>query len=94
MATISDRWKSCTRWALPDTLPSTGKTAAFFIAGYFVATWPALAPGWPAFNLNIPQCRTSLHRMADVGAEIVCVGHGEPLPEDGSSHIRVLAEQL
>jgi glyoxylase-like metal-dependent hydrolase (beta-lactamase superfamily II) len=78
----------------PGHLAFYWKDRSLLIAGDSVATWPALAPGWPAFNLNIPQCRASLHRMADVGAEIVCVGHGEPIPEEGSSYIRVLANEL
>jgi len=67
---------------------------SLLIAGDAVATWPALAPGWPAFNLNITKCRSSLHRMADLGAEIVAVGHGEAIPEDGSRLVRALVGQL
>ena len=78
----------------PGHLSFYWKDRSLVIAGDAVATWPALAPGWPAFNLNITKCRASLHRMAELGAEIVAVGHGERIPEDGSRMVRALAEQL
>ena len=53
----------------------------FLIAGDAVATWPELCPGWTSFNLNWPQHRRSLARMAALEAEIVGVGHGDPITE-------------
>ena len=63
-------------------------------AGDAVATWPSLSAGWPAFNLNLHQHQASLHRMAGYDAEIVAVGHGEPLTSGGAAHVRALAEGL
>ena len=44
-----------------------------------IATYPELAAGWPAFNLNEKQHRASLARMAQLEAQVVAVGHGEPI---------------
>ena len=61
-------------------------------AGDAIATWPEFAPGWPAFNLNERQHRESLGRMAELDADVLAVGHGEPLAEDVSARVRSLVE--
>jgi glyoxylase-like metal-dependent hydrolase (beta-lactamase superfamily II) len=61
-------------------------------AGDAIATWPELGPGWPAFNLNPQQHRVSLSRMADLDAQVVAVGHGEPLTARGSEIVYKLAQ--
>jgi glyoxylase-like metal-dependent hydrolase (beta-lactamase superfamily II) len=66
--------------------------AAMLLVGDAVATWPRLGAGWPAFNLNEPQYRESLARLAQVEAAVVGVGHGEPLTEDTAARIHTLAE--
>lgn len=48
-------------------------------AGDAIATWPELAPGWPAFTLNRAQHAGTLRRFAALGPRIVAVGHGEPI---------------
>ena len=60
-------------------------------AGDAVATWPEFAAGWPAFTLNAKQHRASLRRMAELDAEIVAVGHGEPIPTGGAARVHELA---
>lgn len=62
-------------------------------AGDAVATWPALAPGWPAFNLNLTRQRASLRRMAGFDVAIVGVGHGEPIVTDAAERLRRVADQ-
>jgi glyoxylase-like metal-dependent hydrolase (beta-lactamase superfamily II) len=61
-------------------------------AGDAVATWPTLAPGWPAFNLNVTQHRVTLRRLAGFEAEQVAVGHGEPLRTHAAEQIHRLAQ--
>jgi len=48
-------------------------------AGDAIATYPVFEAGWPAFNLNPTQQRTSIRRMADLEADVVAVGHGDPI---------------
>jgi glyoxylase-like metal-dependent hydrolase (beta-lactamase superfamily II) len=60
--------------------------------GDAVATWPRIDAGWPGFNLNEGQYRASLKRLAQIEAEVIAVGHGEPLRERASERIHALAE--
>ena len=61
-------------------------------AGDAIATWPIFDGGWPAFNLNEEQQRATLRRMAELDAEVLAVGHGEPLVEDAAARVRSLVE--
>jgi glyoxylase-like metal-dependent hydrolase (beta-lactamase superfamily II) len=63
-------------------------------AGDAIATWPEYGAGWPAFNLNFKQHHASLRRMAELDAEVVAVGHGEPVREGGGARVRSLVDQL
>jgi len=60
--------------------------------GDAVATWPRIDAGWPGFNLNEGQYRTSLKRLAQIEAEVIAVGHGEPLRERAADRVHALAE--
>jgi glyoxylase-like metal-dependent hydrolase (beta-lactamase superfamily II) len=60
-------------------------------AGDAIATWPALAPGWPALNLNVTRQRASLRRMAGLEIAAVGVGHGEPIVADAAERIAYVA---
>jgi glyoxylase-like metal-dependent hydrolase (beta-lactamase superfamily II) len=62
------------------------------IAGDAIATWPGWSPGWPAFNLNEKQHRESLRRLAELEADIVAVGHGEPVATGGAARVRDLVD--
>ena len=64
----------------------------FLIAGDGIATWPALCAGWTAFNLNHDQHRHTLARVAALEAEIVGVGHGDPITADAADQVHELAE--
>jgi glyoxylase-like metal-dependent hydrolase (beta-lactamase superfamily II) len=61
------------------------------IAGDAIATWPSLCAGWKAFNLNQKQHAASVRRMAALGAQIVGVGHGEPITKDAADRVHGLA---
>lgn len=63
------------------------------IAGDAIATWPALAPGWPSFNLNPTQERTSLRRMTGFDVNVLAVGHGEPIVQNAAEVLFRLAEE-
>lgn len=61
-------------------------------AGDAIATWPALAPGWPAFNLNPRLHRLTLRRLATFEPDQVAVGHGEPLRTGAAEKLHSLVE--
>jgi glyoxylase-like metal-dependent hydrolase (beta-lactamase superfamily II) len=63
----------------------------FLIAGDGVATWPSLCAGWSAFNLNHAQHRSTLQRFAELDAEIVGVGHGDPITTGAPDKVHGLA---
>jgi glyoxylase-like metal-dependent hydrolase (beta-lactamase superfamily II) len=62
--------------------------------GDAVATWPRVDAGWPGFNLNEGQYRTSFRRLAEIEAGVIAVGHGEPLTERAAERVAALAEGL
>jgi glyoxylase-like metal-dependent hydrolase (beta-lactamase superfamily II) len=62
----------------------------FLHAGDAVVTYPRLAAGWPGLTLNFKQSRDSIGRLAEVGAEVVGVGHGEAIKEAGEKAVRSL----
>jgi glyoxylase-like metal-dependent hydrolase (beta-lactamase superfamily II) len=55
-----------------------------------VMTWPSFSAGWPGFNTDEDEFRRSLKRVAELPAEVVGVGHGDPIWEDGAEAIRTL----
>jgi glyoxylase-like metal-dependent hydrolase (beta-lactamase superfamily II) len=61
-------------------------------AGDAIATYPVFEAGWPAFNLNPTRQRVSVRRMADLGAEVLAVGHGEPITAGAVQRVRSLTK--
>jgi glyoxylase-like metal-dependent hydrolase (beta-lactamase superfamily II) len=59
-------------------------------AGDAIATYPVFEAGWPAFNLNPTQQRISIGRMADLEADVVAVGHGDPITGGAAERLRSL----
>jgi glyoxylase-like metal-dependent hydrolase (beta-lactamase superfamily II) len=62
-----------------------------------IATWPRLDAGWPSFQLNEGQFRTSFRRMAkelDEQVEVIGVAHGEPITRGATEQMRILAKGL
>jgi glyoxylase-like metal-dependent hydrolase (beta-lactamase superfamily II) len=57
-------------------------------AGDALATWPYLSLGWDGLTTNIKQHRHSLHKMDDLSADVICVGHGEPAQGDNIDKLR------
>ena len=66
----------------------------FLIAGDGIATWPELCAGWKAFNLNQPQHAVSLERLATLDAQLVGVGHGDPITHGAADRVHALAESF
>lgn len=56
-------------------------------------TWPRVCPGWQNAVLNARQTWASLRRMAALDAEVVGVGHGEPITRNGAGVMRELAKR-
>ena len=63
-------------------------------AGDVIATWPETALGWPGLTLDNKQNTESVGHLADVtDAEILCVGHGEPVLAGAAETIRGLLDR-
>lgn len=61
------------------------------IAGDIVSTWPEVALGWPAITLDNKENRESVGNLADnAEAEILCVGHGQPVVQEAGRVMREL----
>ena len=65
----------------------------FLHAGDAIATYPYLASGWAGLTLNFKQSRDSLGRLAEVGADIIGVGHGEAITQGGADIVRDLLKR-
>jgi glyoxylase-like metal-dependent hydrolase (beta-lactamase superfamily II) len=63
-------------------------------AGDALVTWPDFEPGWTAFNLNVKQNLESLYKLAELEANILAVGHGDPITSGGTERLHALLERL
>ena len=60
-------------------------------SGDVIATWPELATGWPGLTLDNAQNTKSAQQFRDFGnAEILGVGHGEPIAKGAADVLRKL----
>ena len=60
-------------------------------AGDVIATWPEFAPGWPGLTLDNDQNLRSAYQFTDFSnADVLGVGHGEPIVHDAAREIRSL----
>jgi glyoxylase-like metal-dependent hydrolase (beta-lactamase superfamily II) len=60
-------------------------------AGDVIATWPEFAAGWPGLTLDNDRNLRSVHQLTDFGnAEILCIGHGEPVTQGAAAAIKKL----
>lgn len=63
------------------------------IAGDIVVTWPEIALGWPQITLDNKQNRDSVGKLCDmVQAEVLCVGHGQPVIHEAAKLMRDLVD--
>jgi glyoxylase-like metal-dependent hydrolase (beta-lactamase superfamily II) len=63
------------------------------IAGDAIMTMDG-EPRLGVFNVDPLQARSSARRLAWLGPELLCVGHGAPIADDTSSRLSRLAETL
>lgn len=63
------------------------------IAGDAVVTYPEFSAGWPAFTLNRKQHAATLRRLAELDAEVVGVGHGDPITSNGRERLSELVNR-
>jgi glyoxylase-like metal-dependent hydrolase (beta-lactamase superfamily II) len=62
-------------------------------AGDVIATWPDFAAGWPGLTLDNDRNLRSVGQLTDFGtAEILAVGHGEPITREAAAAIRKLVK--
>lgn len=62
-------------------------------AGDVIATWPEFEAGWQGLTLDNERNLRSVHQLADFGnADILCVGHGEPITEGAADRIKSLVK--
>ncbi len=61
-------------------------------AGDAIVTWPRFMLGWPAFTLNRRHQRASLDRIAELDANVLAVGHGDPITSHGGERLSGLMD--
>ena len=62
-------------------------------AGDVIATWPVFEAGWPGLTLDNDQNLRSVNQLTDFGnAEVLCVGHGEPIAQGAAQAIKRLVQ--
>lgn len=75
----------------PGTLAFYWPEKRALIAGDVVVTWPGPALGWPQITLDNAQNRDSVGKLSEMtDAEIVCVGHGDPVVQGGAQVMKDL----
>lgn len=60
-------------------------------AGDALVNWPEFGPAWPGFALNQKQVWASVRRMAQLNAQGLALGHGDPITSGGAELLRALA---
>lgn len=63
-------------------------------AGDALVNWPAFGSGWPGYVLNPRQQMQTLRNLAELEAEIFCVGHGDPVTINGTALLRGLVDNI
>jgi len=75
----------------PGCLSFYWKEKRALIAGDIIATWPEVAAGWPGLTLDQAENERSIGKLGEArDAEILCVGHGEPLLSGANEVVRKL----
>ncbi|MDX2141163.1 MAG: MBL fold metallo-hydrolase [Chloroflexota bacterium] len=64
------------------------------ITGDVVMRTPWLRLPFAAFTSDMAQSKRSLKHIAELGAEIVCFGHGVPLRRDATARLKAFAERV
>ena len=62
-------------------------------AGDVIATWPTFEAGWPGLTLDNDRNLKSVGQLTDFSnAEVLCVGHGEPITQGAAQAIKKLVK--
>jgi len=62
-------------------------------AGDVIATWPNVEAGWPGLTLDNDRNLRSVHDLTEFSdAEILCVGHGEPITQGAAREIKKMVK--
>lgn len=56
--------------------------------GDAIVAWPRFELGWPGFLLNKRAHKQSLRKMAELDADVLCTGHGEPITSGAAARVR------
>lgn len=77
----------------PGSLSFWWRERRALFAGDVIATWPEFEAGWPGLTLDNDQNLRSVHQLTDFGsAEVLCVGHGEPITQGAADRIKALVK--
>ena len=77
----------------PGSLSFWWRERRALFAGDVIATWPEFAAGWPGLTLDNNRNLRSVQQLTDFGnAEILCVGHGEPIRQGAAAAIKKLVK--
>lgn len=63
-------------------------------AGDALVTWPEFGPGWKGYMLNYKQERDTIYKMADLEPDVIAVGHGDAITEDGTEYMQSLIDRI
>jgi glyoxylase-like metal-dependent hydrolase (beta-lactamase superfamily II) len=55
---------------------------------------PRLRLPFAAFTVDMAENKRSIKKIAELGAEVVCFGHGQPLMHDAASQMRAFAAKF
>lgn len=62
-------------------------------AGDALVNYPSFGSGWPGYMLNARQQEKTLERMVELEADLLCVGHGNPVTVNGRELLQGLVLQ-
>lgn len=63
-------------------------------AGDALVNYPSFDSGWPGYMLNLRQQERTLRDLAELEAEVLCVGHGDPVTTNGRVLMRDLVDRV
>lgn len=64
------------------------------MAGDTMVTYPSFGTSWPGYVLNHKQQARTLRQLAELEADVLCVGHGEPVRVNGRGLLRGLVDGM
>jgi glyoxylase-like metal-dependent hydrolase (beta-lactamase superfamily II) len=62
--------------------------------GDVVMRLPRLRLPFAAFTVDMDENKRSIRKIAELDADVVCFGHGQPLTGNAASHLRAFAAKL